>query len=81
MKVLLVTLTDRYDDNLIRIAKTPQKAYEICKEFIESGEGYAEDYKEDYKEELMRDLNKSYAKYPTNFWTECTNVDMVVVEE
>ena len=77
MKVLVVTLTDMYDDNLIRIVKTPQKAYEICKEFIESGEGYAEDC----KEELMRDLNKSYAKYPTGFWTECTNVDMVEVEE
>ena len=32
MKVLVVTLTDMYDDNLIRIVKTPQKAYEICKE-------------------------------------------------
>lgn len=80
MKVLLVTLTDRYDDNLIRIAKTPQKAYEICKEFIESGES-GESYTEDYREELMRDLNASYAKYPTGFWTECTNVDMVEVEE
>lgn len=77
MKVLLVTLTDRHNDKLIRIAKTPQKAYEICKEFIESGEGYAEDC----REELMRDLNKSYAKNPTGFWTECTNVDMVMVEE
>lgn len=77
MKVLVVTLTDSYDDNLIRIAKTPQKAYEICKEFIESGEAY----EEDCREELMRDLNASYAKYPTGFWTECTNVDMVEVEE
>ena len=44
---------------------------------LESGEGYAEDC----REELMRDLNASYAKYPTGFWTECTNVDMVEVEE
>lgn len=77
MKVLLVTLTDRYDDNLIRIVKTPQKAYEICKDFIENGAWYTEAY----KEEVMRDLNASYAKYPTGFWTECTTVDMVEVEE
>ena len=58
MKVLVVTLTDMYDDNLIRIVKTPQKAYEICKEFIESGQGY----EEDCREELMRDLNASYVE-------------------
>ena len=77
MKVLLVTLTDMYGDNFIRIAKTPQKAYEICKEFIENGEIYTEDC----GKELMRELNASYTKYPTGFWTECTNVDMVEVEE
>ena len=49
----------------------------FAKKFIESGQGY----EEDCREELMRDLNASYAKYPTGFWTECTNVDMVEVEE